>query len=65
MHTLKKNISKGELSRKIFGFPINIDDDKKKRERKEERKERSCNTVDGGLGDEVKEDFEWQIWSIK
>ena len=61
----KRTFPKENYQGKIFGFPISIDDNKKKRECKEERKERSSNRVDGGLGDEAKEDLEWQIWSIK
>ena len=53
-NTEKENFKRKTIKQKTFGFAINIDDCKKKRERKEERKERSWNTVDDGLRDEVK-----------
>ena len=42
----KRTFPKENYQAKIFGFSINIDDNKKKRECKEERKGQSCNTVD-------------------
>ena len=47
----------------IFGFPINIQNNKRKREKKEEEKAKNLENSNSLINEQLKVNLEWQIWN--